>query len=126
MKLPRFISFGFTASTIVESLVALVIISIIFSISGGIYVKVVSSRSSIIRIAANNEIKAIVNEIKRGDDKPAKEQIAGKSFDYHVRIESYNEIAGLRQLIVTAFDKKGKTLAVWKELIVPNREKHED
>ena len=105
-------------STIIESLVALVIITVIFGISSGIFMKVISSRSSMTRFTADQVLKNYAQKIRNGEIKAESVEFESGNMMVSVAIEKYGNSAFLKQMKISAKDKKGNSTAEWKELFI--------
>ncbi len=110
-----------TASTLVEVLVAMVVVMIIFSLAMGIVLKVTTSAPSLFRQQANLNIQQILID-SEVSDQPEKEEIMIDSILYIKTVMPYGHYHDLQQIQVTA-QKDGTTLARLIRIIPISHEK---
>ena len=105
------------AYTLVETIIAMVIIMLVFSIAMMIFVNVMKTE----RVVRQAEVFFKINEVLN-QTKLKKEYVdLTYSFDdYEIQqtIIPYNESNKIKQLTVTAFDSNGKQIAQKIELVI--------
>lgn len=105
------------AGTLVESLIAMVIIVVSLGVTTMIYMNVVQSDKQVLQMKGlfmiNNEVKKIKLDKQYLDNER-------KVGDYLISsiIKEYNESENLYQISLTVKDLKGKTIASQNELII--------
>jgi hypothetical protein len=109
-------------STLVESLVAMVIILISAGISSVIYVNLMESQKSRLKLKANLMLGEIAF-ISRKENRYFDETIDEKEFVIHKLITKYQTSEGASVMSLRAIDPKGMVLAEYRELILQNDEK---
>ena len=106
------------AATLVEALMALVIVMICFVIGSMIYVNVINSDNNRQEIKANlilNETALKTKEEKKFIDE--KIEIGNENLIIQKTVILYKNIENLNLLTLIASDKKGRVIAQRKELI---------
>lgn len=104
------------ASTLLESLVAMVLIMICFGIAMMIYVNVMSSDNNRQKLSAQLLLNQVALEGKQ-EKKYLDEKIEAGNMTIQKTVAPYKEADNLSLLTLTAFDKNGKMIAQHKELI---------
>ncbi len=111
-------------STLLESLVAMVILSFCFSVSVMIFVTVLNSSENKKIVQATlqmNEISLQTQQSKNYLD----EEIKTDEFRFVKKINTRENAKGLIEMKIAAFDNKGHLIAERKELIIASPQLHE-
>ena len=107
------------ASTLLESMVAMVLLMMCFGISLKIYLDVSMSGDHQKTLKAENLLKKIAIETVQ-EDRIKNEILLIENLRIEKKISSYHEIDKLQVLCITAFDEHGKIMAFRRELIMIN------
>ena len=103
-------------STLVESLIAMVVVMVSFGVATTVYVNVLSSRDEIQKLKSMTILKKLAFESKQNrlflDD-----NITVDGFVIEKKVVSYNGQKDLFQLKLKAFNQNEKQLAEYNELI---------
>ncbi len=110
------------ASSLLETIVALMVIMIVFGIAMTIYVNVMKNSSSLSEVKASLRLDVLAKESK---EKKAffDEDFEEENIDFEKRVTKYQNKEGLLLLELEARDKTNRILAERKEIIV--EEAHE-
>ena len=104
------------AATLIESLVAMVIVMLCFGISAMIYVNVMNADNQRLKLSAHlllNETAVLTKTGKNFLDR----EIKGERLDIKASFTKYRESSDLTLMTLTAVDKEGKLLGTRKEII---------
>lgn len=103
--------------TLIESIVALIIIMLCFGIGLMIYVNVMKSDSNFLKLKSSALLKEIVINTKINKHF-IDEQYSFKEININKRIEKYKDQDNLNIVIFEAYDKSGKKICEMKELVI--------
>lgn len=104
------------ASTLMESMVAMVVVMLCFGIASMIYVNVMNSKNKRIELHAHLLLNNIAIQTKKLD-LFIDEEIREGEIIITKKVETYKEISGLSWLKLTALDANGKIIATHNALI---------
>ena len=104
------------ASSLFETIVALMVIMIVFGIAMTIYVNVMKNSTSLSELNASLQLDRLARETKEKKSY-FDETIENESTVIEKKIKKYNDKGGLLLLDIQAFDKTKKKLAERKEII---------
>jgi hypothetical protein len=105
------------ASTLIEALVAMVIVMICFGIASMIYVNVLNADNNRIQLKAHLIVSDLAQKAKTTSTF-LDEKIETEGLVIQKSIEGYHDIPNLSVLKFVAFDKKGKVITEYKELFI--------
>src|ERR1041385_5013418 len=108
------------ASTLIESIVALTIISIVFAISIIIFMSVTNAGYLNQKIIAHQIIQSMISETK-SQKKYFEESLSRYDIQFFKTVETVNE-KGLIKLSIRSVDKNGKLLEEYNEYIISDEE----
>lgn len=103
------------AATLIESLVAMVIIMLCFGVSAMIYINVLNGGNYRLKLNAHARLSEIAIESKNKKNFIDRE-IAGEKLDVKVSFSSYKG-SELSLMHIAAYDKQGKLIGTRKEII---------
>jgi hypothetical protein len=106
----------FKAFTIMESLVAMIIIAFSLGTAGMIYVNVMSSGDHVRTIKAD----LLINEIMNQPGSHLDQKWSTDVFDVEKRVIRYEKAEGLDRILVKVSDRSGKVLATKYKLVLTN------
>lgn len=105
------------ASSLLETIVALMVVMLVFGIAMTIYVNVMRNSSSLAEVKASLRLDVLAKETKEKkaffDENFEEEQV-----DFEKRVTKYQNKEGLLLLELEARDKTNRILAERKEIIV--------
>lgn len=104
------------ASTLMETLIAMVVIVLCFSLGLLIYMNVVSSENRMQKFHANLLLKNIAAEVQK-ENEFIDVEIETDGLTVKQSIKKYESAENLFQLTLTAFDKKNRLIAAHREII---------
>jgi hypothetical protein len=104
------------ASSLFETIVALMVIMIVFGIAMTIYVNVMKNSSSLAELKASLRLEEIARETKDGK-KYFNESFETEGVQIEKKISVYKGREGIILLEIVAFDPLKKRLADYKEII---------
>ncbi|OFY26027.1 MAG: hypothetical protein A2275_05835 [Bacteroidetes bacterium RIFOXYA12_FULL_35_11] len=104
------------ASTLIEVLIAMVIIVVVFGIANMIFLNIQKSTNTGIKIAASLELDKIAAETHRNFTYMDEEYKLDR-FTIIKKVSNYNKAEELRQLNFEVLDAEGKIILERKELI---------
>lgn len=110
------IDFRLKASTLMESLVAMVLIMLTMCIGGMIYANVLSSSDNARKLNAQLLLDQVVQEMKEKEDFIDGSVEVGE-IRVEKRVQLYKETDGLWQVSLKAYDAKNKLLATQIQLL---------
>lgn len=105
------------AATLMEAMVAMVIVMICFGIASMIYVNVLNADRNSILISAHLTMATLAEKTKESNTF-LDEKIVGERLAIQKAVEPYQAIPGLFLVKYTAADKEGKIVAEYKELVL--------
>lgn len=104
------------ASTLVESMIAMVVVMVSFGIATAVYVSVLSSSDEMQKLKSRTILQKLAIEIRQNhlflDERTSIDDIIVEK-----KVVSYNNQKNLFQLKLIAFDQNEKKLAEYNELI---------
>jgi hypothetical protein len=104
------------ASSLFETIVALMIIVLVFGIAMTIYVNVLRNSSSLAELKASQRLEKIAYETVT-EKKYFDETITEEGIVFEKHIAPYNNIQGLLLLELQAYDESKRILASYKSII---------
>ena len=104
------------ASSLFETIVALMVIMIVFGIAMTIYVNVMNNSTSLSELKASLKLDELARETKEKKSY-FDETIEDESTLIEKKVKKYNDKEGLLLLDIQAFDKTNKRLADRKEIM---------
>jgi competence protein ComGF len=105
------------ASSLLEVMVALVVISAVFALSMGLYVNVTSSSYHLQQGKAFLELERLAAETKK-EQKLVDENIVLPTFSIEKKIKEYSAQKGVLHLHLVARDAENKVLAELHQLVI--------
>lgn len=105
------------ASTLMESLVAMIVIMICFVIASMIYTNIINSTNNKLKLDASLLLKEIGIKAKE-ENNYLDEKFETENLVVQKSVTSYKNSGNLSLLTLIAFDKNGKKIAEQKELII--------
>ncbi len=105
------------ASTLIEALVAMVIVMTCFGIASMIYVNVLNADNNRIQLNAHLLVHELAQKAKETNSF-LDEKIETNGLIIQKSVEPYHDIPNLNVLKYIAVDKKGKLIAEYKELFI--------
>lgn len=104
------------ASTIIESITAMVIIGIVFIVGMMVFEQMLRSNPAPLKLRTKLAIDQIVQNTK-GDDFFIDEEFEGKGFTIQKKVKVYKDYENLYELDLLAIDQEGKEFLRVKQLI---------
>ena len=108
------------ASTLPEALAAMVIILSCFGICAGIYFNVLKSDNSLLNYRVHLLLQNLAEETKQRD-LMVSENINIQELDIRKTVEAYPDASDLFTLRLSAFNKEGRCIEEYKELVRKRR-----
>ncbi len=111
---------NFKASTLLETLVAMVIIMLCFSIGTMVYVNVITSENMVQKVHANIVLQNLALKIKN-ENEFLDSEMEMDDFFIKRKINNYQFSDNLIHLSLLAYQKNGKLVASHNEIILVNK-----
>jgi len=105
------------ASTLLETIVALMLVMMCFSIGMMIYVNVINSDNNRQKLHVHLLLKGIAFKTKT-DNSYLDESIESEMLSIKKKVIKYKDTENLNMLTLKAYDKQGKLLEEYKELLI--------
>ncbi len=111
------LNYPLKASTLIESLIAMVIIVVCLCVATMIYSNVINSDKQVLQLKAMCFLNKKVVQTKAEKSFLDSEQQT-ENWDIKKTVEKYDQTENVYALTLSVFDKSGRLIAVRKELII--------